>query len=513
MLQRRRVAFSITSAGLLAALGLNALGCFASPGEKLDSRAENVGVAEDAITPNPDYTCTTVRGQPRVKDTYDLSTAEDANFGAYPYLWATNDSTGIREGLLEFDLDGVLPLGASLYTAELSLHRYSDTGSGTLNVFRATEAWSESTVTYNTKPDFFLIPLRSMPFAGMDVVQLDITSSVSAWLTGPNYGLRLWTASGERFNAHTSEGADSHLWPALTICYKRSPCESAPDNSPCSDNAKCVGSGVCSKGVCVGSPAAAGTVCRASTGLCDQAETCDGSHTGCPVNTLSPPGTVCRAAAGVCDAAETCSGQVRRCPADKPKPAGTVCRAAAGACDVAEVCDGSQVTCPADVKKKQGTLCRPLAGQCDFEDLCDGASAACPPDEFRFAGNLCGSSGDGVCHLQDTCTGTSPICQVNLAPDGTPCGSNGVCSSGTCVNETTCGTDAHPCCNGACPASTDNYALTCQFVSGIGDTCLQCGSNGHPPCPPGMLSTAVDGDQNGCYNLSNKLGSNGLCGP
>jgi hypothetical protein len=90
--------------------------------------------------------------------------------------------------------------------------------------------------------------------------------------------------------------------------------------------------GSCCLGSCTF--AAASTVCRASTGVCDPAETCTGSSSTCPANALAGSGTVCRSSAGVCDPAETCTGSSVNCPADAKSTA--VCRPLAGSCDVAE---------------------------------------------------------------------------------------------------------------------------------------------------------------------------------
>jgi hypothetical protein len=61
-----------------------------------------------------------------------------------------------------------------------------------------------------------------------------------------------------------------------------------------------------------------------------------------------------------------------------------VCRAAAGVCDVAESCDGSTDTCPADILASTATVCRPAAGTCDLPEHCDGTGPLCPVDSgFR----------------------------------------------------------------------------------------------------------------------------------
>jgi hypothetical protein len=56
----------------------------------------------------------------------------------------------------------------------------------------------------------------------------------------------------------------------------------------------------------------------------------------CPSDTKSA--AQCRASAGVCDLAESCDGVGDDCPSDAKSTA--QCRASAGVCDVVESCDG-----------------------------------------------------------------------------------------------------------------------------------------------------------------------------
>ncbi|MFO0761026.1 MAG: hypothetical protein U0359_31400 [Byssovorax sp.] len=48
----------------------------------------------------------------------------------------------------------------------------------------------------------------------------------------------------------------------------------------------------------------------------------------CPADAKVAAGTVCRASAGVCDVVESCDGASNNCPADGFLPASSVCRAA-----------------------------------------------------------------------------------------------------------------------------------------------------------------------------------------
>src|SRR5206468_956741 len=79
--------------------------------------------------------------------------------------------------------------------------------------------------------------------------------------------------------------------------------------------------------------AASTTVCRASAGVCDPAESCTGTSTACPGNTFAPSTTVCRGSAGVCDLTDSCTGTSAACPADAFASSSTVCRASSGVPD------------------------------------------------------------------------------------------------------------------------------------------------------------------------------------
>jgi hypothetical protein len=248
----------------------------------------------------------------------------------------------------------------------------------------------------------------------------------------------------------------------------------ASDGSSCNDGHDCTGNDACQAGVCAGQNLPSSTVCRASSGACDPAESCTGSAPDCPADAKSAAGTVCRAAAGVCDAAETCNGSSNACPADAKLPSSTVCRAAvAGGCDLAETCDGLGNACPADAVVVAGTVCRASAGACDPAEACTGSNA-CPADTLSSAGTVCRGVG-GVCDVQESCTGASPAC-----PGDSFLSSATVCraSAGVC--------DAQESCTGAsaaCPVDAFlSSATVCRASSGACDVADTC-SGAAAACP------------------------------
>jgi hypothetical protein len=150
---------------------------------------------------------------------------------------------------------------------------------------------------------------------------------------------------------------------------------SASNGVACNDGHDCTGNDACSAGACVGQNLPASTVCRASAGACDAAETCTGASPDCPADAKTAAGTVCRASSGACDVAETCTGSSNACPADGYASAATVCRAAVNECDLAETCTGSSSVCPSDTVKSNAVACSSDAISCTA-DFCNGVVGA-----------------------------------------------------------------------------------------------------------------------------------------
>ncbi|HZR80957.1 MAG TPA: fibronectin type III domain-containing protein [Candidatus Binatia bacterium] len=256
-------------------------------------------------------------------------------------------------------------------------------------------------------------------------------------------------------------------------------------NQVCGDGAVQAGE-ACDQGAANGGPTSCctascqlvsgGTQCRASGGVCDPAESCDGSSPQCPADLKST--AECRGAAGDCDVAESCDGVGNNCPPDVLVSAGTTCRPSAGDCDVAESCTGSSAACPSDGFVAAGTTCRPSAGDCDPAEACTGSSAACPADGFAPSTTVCRGAVD-VCDQAESCTGSSAACPADgVKPAGTGCrGSAGPC-------------DPSEVCNGsstACPA--DALAPTtsvCRPAAGLCDVAENC-TGTSAACPADAL--------------------------
>ncbi len=215
------------------------------------------------------------------------------------------------------------------------------------------------------------------------------------------------------------------------------------------------------------------------------------------------------------------------CPADGFAPATTVCRASAGACDVAETCSGSSATCPADGFASATTICRASANTCDVAEKCTGASAACPADGSAPDGTACSDGNACTTGDQCTagkCAGTAYSCNDNLTCTTDACDGKGGCkhtpTTGTCLIGGVCyasGTtnSANPC-QICAPATSptawsDNDGASCS-----GDACSTGGTCTARSCSVGTTVVCKPLDQchvagtcdpkTGCSNPVGNLG-------
>ncbi|KAG8627513.1 hypothetical protein KVT40_004996 [Elsinoe batatas] len=177
---------------------------------------------------------------------------------------------------------------------------------------------------------------------------------------------------------------------------------------------------------------------QCGNGIVEPGEDCDcGGEQGCGDNACCEP-TTCRFRSNaVCDDSnEDCCNQCQFASA------GSVCRASSGVCDPQETCTGNSSTCPTDVRAPNGQECgsglRCASGQCTSRDQqcrtvmgsltqnndtrsCDssGCQLSCASPEF----------GRGVCYGL----------QQNFL-DGTTCGGGGTCQNGRCRGTSAGGT-------------------------------------------------------------------------
>ena len=175
---------------------------------------------------------------------------------------------------------------------------------------------------------------------------------------------------------------------------------------------------------------------QCGNGIVEAGEDCDcGGEAGCKDNKCCDPKTCKFASGAVCDSSneDCCTGEC------KFASNGTVCRASTGVCDIAEVCPGDRASCPEDKHKTDGDSCgnnlNCASGQCTSRDLqcrsmtssLSGANntKACPDSGCLLA-----------CQSPDMSPGQCITFNQNFL-DGTSCGSGGKCSNGSCEGTST----------------------------------------------------------------------------
>lgn len=233
-------------------------------------------------------------------------------------------------------------------------------------------------------------------------------------------------------------------------------------------------------------------LCRESSGDCDVDEYCDGSNPLCPENTFKPSSFVCRGLAGGCDIVEKCTGVSATCPEDTVQSDGLICRLAEGLCDVTETCDGSSPICPEDVLVQANTVCRESQGQCDVQEVCSGDNPLCPTDSFVADTVVCRES-NGTCDRAEYCPGNSAFCPVDSLE-----------SASTICREADGGCDEPEYCDGVtnvCPVDEiKSNGEVCRDIRGLCDIAENC-DGASKDCPADEVLPA----ETTCR------GSNGVC--
>ena len=192
--------------------------------------------------------------------------------------------------------------------------------------------------------------------------------------------------------------------PATGLCSN----PSKPSGASCDDGNACTQTDSCQAGSCAG---ASPVVCVASD-QCHDAGSCDPANGACS----DPPkadGTDC-SDGSLCTQSDSCQAGV--CSGAEP----IVC-VASGPCHDAGVCDPGTGNC-SDPVSADGTACDD-GDACTLGDAC--ATGACQPaDDVPCA--------PGDCHLSGSCDPSNGACAFASKPNGTACGEQGACQSGTC---------------------------------------------------------------------------------
>lgn len=147
---------------------------------------------------------------------------------------------------------------------------------------------------------------------------------------------------------------------------------------------------------------------------------------------------------------------------------------------------GEECDCGGESGCAGNTCCDATTCKFTTGSVCDSSNEDCCNSSCQFASNgtVCRAS-TGVCDPQETCTGTSSICPVDLSTsDGTSCGSGLQCASGQCTSRDqqcqslmgslTTDNDTESCSSSGCqiscqsPSFGDNvcYRLNQNFLDG-----------------------------------------------
>ena len=404
------------------------------------------------------------------------------NFGAAPILRVG----GKQEALLQFDLS-TIPAAAAIDSATLTLSitggdDEEDDGDDaceldgkpqhhcpTVNVHRATAAWSEPTVTFTSFAQHF-----DAAVAGSLVVtsnhmakSVNLTSLVTTWLTGakPNYGMLLETRSKRGSVFVSREGVRPEQRPVLRVCFTTPDDHCAP--GPCQNGATCANNAT--GYTCSCAPGYTGTNCETLVNNCASSPCLNGG--AC---TNGPNSYACGCALGF--TGTNCEINIDDC-ASAPCRNGGVCQDGVGS-----------YTCHC-APGYTGTNCETLINNC----------AAVPCQN----GGTCTS---GVASY--TCACPAGFTGVNCENNIDDCVGNACQNGATCID----GINAYTC---SCPpdwggAHCELNLNSCSQAPCLnGATCTNGQGNYTCSCAPGYSGTNCQVDINEC--ASNPCHNGGIC--
>ncbi|KAJ9089621.1 hypothetical protein DSO57_1010991 [Entomophthora muscae] len=133
------------------------------------------------------------------------------------------------------------------------------------------------------------------------------------------------------------------------------------------------------------------------------------------------------------EGSECVDGKDKCCQSCRLKPAGEVCRQSRGECDIEEKCDGTRATCPKDLFQPNGMSCSNNNfcgnGQCTSRDLqCRAFSGF----HHTVSTDKACDKVENLCSIHCAISPTKCILFPGSFIDGTKCGYNLFCKSGSC---------------------------------------------------------------------------------
>ncbi|MCA1066128.1 DNRLRE domain-containing protein (plasmid) [Rossellomorea sp. AcN35-11] len=163
-----------------------------------------------------------------VNDTfvYDAEPTSD-DFGGHGYLQVGRNTWGVNRAYVDFALP-VLQSGAVIEKAELSLENYDTEGDvATVDIHQVIGKWSDTTLSWNTQPNYSQTPASSVNVGNLGQYKFDITPLTKQWYDGAeeNYGVvvkhRDESVSG--YDHFSSSERVSESPPKLMVTYKVQP--------------------------------------------------------------------------------------------------------------------------------------------------------------------------------------------------------------------------------------------------------------------------------------------------
>jgi hypothetical protein len=179
------------------------------------------------------------------KDTFIYSAIPSFNFGTRDYLGASVESSGVHTttSLIQFDVAGQSV--AANEAATLSIYVRTSAGTPfaavssepsaaapvTVDIYRITSAWNETTTTWATRPTTEASPVASFVASGVEqYYSADLTALVQSWIADPasNFGIELRqrsvvTVPGAPDAAPFFQSSNAPNKPTLTIAVVPEP--------------------------------------------------------------------------------------------------------------------------------------------------------------------------------------------------------------------------------------------------------------------------------------------------
>ncbi len=157
----------------------------------------------------------------QVADAYIWSALPWLNLNT-PWLY-TGRLYGETRSLVRFGLD-TLPKSAVIQSATLGFKLDQAGSRETIQVYRITQSWNEGRPTWNSFANKYDSSKTWGSFVaqGTGVVTADVTSLVSAWVSGsnPNYGLMLKSTPNRNYDQYlSSEARTVSSRPWLKVCH------------------------------------------------------------------------------------------------------------------------------------------------------------------------------------------------------------------------------------------------------------------------------------------------------